>query len=203
MNRENIDKALEGKLFRKSISAGILISLGGTAYLTLLSENRIFASLMFSLALLAICATGQNLFTGKVCKVKFSPLSIISVFVVLIGNNLGCILMGKVVSSINPELIETAREICAKKLYEASTDLFWKAVLCNILVFFAVEAYKKGCWIVTVLAAMAFVLCGFEHSIANMFYFSVGRCNGSDVTGYILQNVFFNAIGGIAINWLS
>ena len=203
MDRKWIDTVISNKLFRKSISAGILISLGGTAYLTLLSENRVLASLMFSLALLAICATEANLFTGKVSKVTLSASSIISVIVILIGNYLGCSIMGNVISRIKPELIEIAREICIKKLYEKNSELLWLAILCNVLVFFAVEAYKKGCWVVTILAVMAFVLCGFEHSIANMFYFSVGRCNGSDVTGYILQNVIFNAIGGIAINWLS
>lgn len=197
----SIDIELKDKLFRKSIAAGIMISLGGTAYLTLL-DNKIIASLMFSLALLAICACGLNLFTGKVYRTRLSIGGVASILTILVGNAIGTMIMGTIISRIKPDLIEVARQICIKKMYD-DQNLIWAAVLCNVLVFFAVESFKKGHWEITVLAVMAFVLCGFEHSIANMFYFSLARMNSTEATWYIVRNVIFNAIGGIGIAWLA
>jgi formate/nitrite transporter FocA (FNT family) len=47
-------------------------------------------------------------------------------------------------------------------------------------------------------ATFIFVLCGFEHCVANAFYFSLaGMVNGSAVV-YLVKNAVFNAVGGIA-----
>ena len=45
--------------------AGLVITLGATAYLLL--DNIMAGALMFTVGLFAICSFGWNLFTGKVC----------------------------------------------------------------------------------------------------------------------------------------
>ena len=52
------------ELIKKSFSAGLLISLGGTVYLTI--ENKIVGAFLFSIALFSICYFKCYLFTGKV-----------------------------------------------------------------------------------------------------------------------------------------
>ena len=48
----------------KGIYAGILIGIGGTAYLAI--ENKIAGAFIFSLGLLTICIYSFNLYTGKI-----------------------------------------------------------------------------------------------------------------------------------------
>ena len=52
------------KTFAASISAGILIAIGGSVFLA--CDNRYIGSLLFSVALLCICYLGYYLFTGKI-----------------------------------------------------------------------------------------------------------------------------------------
>ena len=48
--------------------------------------------------------------------------------------------------------------------------IFCKAIICGILIYIAVEAWKtKREWI-TMLAVASFILCGAEHSIADICY---------------------------------
>jgi formate/nitrite transporter FocA (FNT family) len=53
---------------------------------------------------------------------------------------------------------------------------------------------------IATLLVMLFVLCGFEHSIANMFYFALGFTDAATygkALGYILIAIAGNAIGGM------
>ena len=53
------------RTFVYGIMAGICVSIGGTAYLSI--DNEIVAALFFTTGLFAISNYGFNLFTGKVC----------------------------------------------------------------------------------------------------------------------------------------
>ncbi len=45
---------------------------------------------------------------------------------------------------------------------------------------------------------MLFVLCGFEHSIANMFFIPMGILLGANITiGQLISNLLFVTIGNI------
>ena len=48
----------------KGIYAGMMIGIGGIAFLSL--ENKIAGSFFFSLGLLCVCMYGMNLYTGKI-----------------------------------------------------------------------------------------------------------------------------------------
>ena len=52
------------------ICAGILIGIGGAVFLA--SENRVIGAILFSVALICICAKGYSLYTGKVGYLAFS-----------------------------------------------------------------------------------------------------------------------------------
>ncbi|WP_261914186.1 formate/nitrite transporter family protein [Paraclostridium bifermentans] len=89
------------------------------------------------------------------------------------------------------------------------TSAFLKGVMCNIIVVLAVWFATAGKDIVSKIFAcwfpiMLFVLCGFEHSIANMFFIPMGMALGADVS--ILQLIFNliavtlgNIVGGAII----
>ena len=178
--------------FVKSIVGGFLIGLGGTCFLSI--DNKIIGSLLFSLGLLAICATDQYLFTGKAAY----STNIKYLAAILLGNYIGATGLGLLIRLICPAVMDKASEMCVRKLAEGPR-LIGLAILCNMLIYFAVEGYKFD-HALLVLCVMAFILCGFEHSIANMFYFSVGGVAFTPVgVTYLLANVFGNLCGGLLV----
>jgi formate/nitrite transporter FocA (FNT family) len=184
-----------------SFLAGVSISIGGFAYLS--SGNKLIGALLFSICLFLICTMGYNLFTGKICYLfQSEEYNLPFMFVVLMMNFLGTFLIGMLTRFIKPELIETANNICATKLNEG-----WKVILlgilCNVLIFYAVyeyanNKYEIGKYIAIIMCVVVFILCGFEHCIANMYYFSVADYTDKTI-GYILLNILGNALGGIGI----
>ena len=57
-------------------------------------------------------------------------------------------------------------------------SLFVLGILCNICIFIAVNGYAKnphevGKYLALFLGVSVFILCGTEHSVADMYYWSV------------------------------
>jgi formate/nitrite transporter FocA (FNT family) len=86
-------------------------------------------------------------------------------------------------------------------------EILVRAFFCNIMVCLAVNcgrwATSVADWFFACLMPVAcFVTCGFEHSIADMFYMLLGLFNGGvDAVGviYVLAvSVAGNVIGGTA-----
>jgi len=64
--------------------------------------------------------------------------------------------------------------------------------------YLAVSIYKENKTIVGILFCVpAFILSGFEHSIANMFYFAAANMISADVVIYIIIVLAGNAVGGM------
>lgn len=173
----------------KSLAAGFLISLGGTCFLSV--HNKIIGAFLFSVGLLSICVTDQYLFTGKVSYTN----DFFFLYFVLGLNWLSAFCMGIFIRNIRPDLIERAELMCANKLSEGLL-VVPLGILCNILIYFAVEGYKNNSWVLLILCVMAFILCGFEHCIANIFYFSVTL---RIPVVYILLNILGNTLGGVIV----
>ena len=119
----------------------------------------------------------------------------------LLFNLLTATLTGVLIHFMRPDLVETAEKMTAIK----SSYGLWmipRAILCNIMIFIAVEFWKNAThWIVKffglIFATAIFILCGFEHCIANAFYFGVALSNKA-MGIPLLLNIFGNTIGGIA-----
>ncbi|MBR3963804.1 MAG: formate/nitrite transporter family protein, partial [Clostridia bacterium] len=73
------------------ISAGILISIGGSVFLA--SDNKYVGAMFFCVALICICAKSYFLFTGKVGYLfeDHSKVQIGDVLLALLGNAIGTI----------------------------------------------------------------------------------------------------------------
>lgn len=190
--------------FLKSLMAGLSISIGGYAFL--MTDNRRLGALLFSIGLFLVCSMGYNLFTGKICYLHTGYQYTVGFMVmVLCGNFISTFIMGKITRLLNPKLIEVANDICGNKLAEG-----WRVVLlgifCNLLIYYAVENYNHQTDRITanigvIFCVVIFIICGFEHCVANMYYFSVADFNPACIW-YLALNVVGNAIGGIGIGWL-
>lgn len=58
-------------------------------------------------------------------------------------------------------------------------SLFILGIFCNLLIFVAVDGFKEnpheiGKYLSLFFGVSVFIICGFEHCVADMFYFSLG-----------------------------
>jgi formate/nitrite transporter FocA (FNT family) len=70
--------------------------------------------------------------------------------------------------------------------------------------FIAVDGFKNnphelGKYIGIFMGVIVFILCGFEHCVANMYYFSVANMWSIKALGYLLVMSFGNGCGGVII----
>ena len=76
---------------------------------------------------------------------------------------------------------------------------FIAAIFCGVLMYAAVKTYAKGKTLVGIIFCIpTFILCGFEHSVADMYYFTVASFGGFDPMSilFVLVAVVGNTLGG-------
>ena len=195
------------KTFFLAICSGICIGMGGAVYLTL--ENKTVGAFMFTVGLFTILIFGFKLYTGMVGYVSDSLLEknfgyLGTVVCVWLGNFAGTALTAGAfhLTRLKPTLQAAARKSLEAKLEDSWYSLLLLGVFCGILMFIAVDTYKKkfhshpllAC-IAVVLGVVVFILAGFEHSIADMFY-AVMAGQSKEMLIPILIITLGNAIGG-------
>lgn len=185
--------------------SGLFIGVGGTVFLSV--ENRFLGAFLFSVGLFAILSMGLNLFTGKVCYVFENPPSYcLTLLVIWSGNFTGAWLSAQamLLTRSGAALCEKAAELCSVKLGDSLLSIFILAIFCNLLICLAVEGYRKiphalGKYLAIIFAIMVFILAGFEHCVANMFYFTAGRAWSAKTLLYLLVMTLGNSAGGVII----
>ena len=188
------------KLIIDGIKAGIMIAIGGSVFLS--CENRYIGAILFSVALLCICLKGYSLFTGKVGYLpeNHSKEAVKILLCGLLGNIVSTILLGYAVSFANPALGEAAKVICEAKLSQEALQTFVCAFFCGVLMYMAVSTYReKGTLAGIFFCVPVFILSGFEHSIANMFYFGASGIINMDSIIYLAVVIAGNSVGGMAM----
>ena len=180
--------------FIKSILAGVMISIGGSVFLS--CENRYVGAFFFSVGLVGVVMLGLNLYTGKIGyimdndKVFFADTALS-----VIGNLVGCFIVG-LMQAPKGNVVN----IAASKLSKTPLTVFSDAILCGILIFVCVEIFKKKDTPLGILLCIpTFILCGFEHSIADMFYIINAREFTVNSAVFLLIVVLGNAVGGLFI----
>lgn len=226
------------RLFLSGILAGFAIGVGGavTTAATFAIENvsaaKIVGGVLFPLGLIMVLMTGAELFTGN-CLMTISLLErrihlkgILRNFaVVYLGNFFGALLLAwAMIAFSGPGMadglvlktVSTAAAKCALPFQRA----LGLGILCNILVCAAVMmALCAGDTVGRVAGAFGpvccFVICGFEHCVANMYFIPAGlfamtlpRCGqlaagaGIDISAltwgnFFLHNLFPVTIGNL------
>jgi len=190
--------------FLDSILGGMCIGIGGVVFLS--CENKVTGAVFFCLGLFAICTFGFNLFTGKVGYVFDQPLAYTGfVLSVWLGNLVGTGIVGYAVRATRiAGIAEKAAAMCQTKLDDGLLSIFILSVFCNILMFIAVDGFKNnpheiGKYIGIFLGVTVFILCGFEHCVANMFYFSAANVWSGKTLLYLVVMSLGNACGGVLI----
>ena len=212
----------------KGILAGLCIGLGSTLYLVVGYENKIVASFVFTVGMILVLNFGYFLFTGKIIYL-FNHLKRTSnlhyslqLLIGLVGNLIGAGVLGLIVSAVS-EYVEykvvvdgikttitgylnmlDAKTIVENKLSNPLWVTFLLAMGCNILIYFAVEGFAKVenyfvKHLIVMLCIAGFVILGFEHLIANMFYIGVAGIFNFDVIVFMIVVLLGNTVGVLLI----
>ena len=188
-----------------AVIAGACIALGGTVFLSL--DNKVLGAFFFTIGLFTICTFGFNLFTGKVCySIGAGKNYILFLVIVWVGNLVGTLVVALLehTTRIAPAIMEKAQGMCATKLGDNAWSLFVLAFFCNICIYIAVDGFKSnphelGKYLSLVFGVTVFILCGFEHSVADMYYFSIAGMWSFKTFLYIIVITLGNAAGGLVI----
>ena len=188
-----------------AIIAGMLIGMGGTVYLS--QSNPVIGSFLFAIGLYTIVAFQLHLFTGKIGYTPFQkPVYVIELAITWFGNLLGAGLTALMVknSRIGAPLVEKVIGIADVKLADNFLSIFLLAFFCGMLMFIAVDCYRnvQGStlrFIGVFVPVMVFILSGFEHVIANMYYFSLAGAWSAHCVMSIIVMTLGNAVGGMLI----
>ena len=202
------------KQFIAAVSAGLMIAIGGCVYLA--ADSRVVGAFFFSVALLSICYKGYGLFTGRVgyFPERCSMGELKGLGMTLLGNAVATFLIGTAVFYLMPSvggsvaLSQVALSAVVGKLAMPWYSALLRAILCGVLMYLAVSIYREKNTISGIfLCVPTFILAGFEHSIADMFYIAAAGALHPD---FLLDSISFlivviggNAIGGMLLPLLA
>ncbi len=215
-----------GKLFLLGIMAGGFIALGYLAFIRVSgttpeewgSFSTLLGAMLFPIGLIAITFVGGELVTGNGMTMMFGLLekkvSILNVFknwmLVLLANIVGGILVayffGHIVGLTEGDFAAKTLQVALAKTADSPLVMIVSGIGCNIFVCMAVwlGAMSKdfvgkifGLW----FPIMIFVVCGFQHVVANAFILPAAFFAGADISLIdMFKNIFFvfigNEIGG-------
>ncbi|WP_434034908.1 formate/nitrite transporter family protein [Cupriavidus sp. a3] len=184
--------------------AGAFIGLGALMFALVSSDaslgfaaSRLLGGLAFSLGLILVTVAGAELFTGNNLLVMAWASGCVSTrdvlrnwVVVCAANFLGALGLALLVwlsghATMNGGNVgSTVVAIATAKAGLSATDAFFRGMLCNVLVCMAVWMALAGRSLADKAVAIvfpitAFVAAGFEHSVANMYYFPLAMLLGA------------------------
>ena len=208
------------------VLAGAFIGLGALMFTLVASDatlgfaaSRLVGGLAFSLGLILVIVAGAELFTGNnmmamawadgcvttrqmarnwvvVCTANLVGAAGLALLVWLSGH------LGMNGGAVG----ETAIWIAIAKAGLSPTEAFFRGVLCNVLVCMAIWMALAGRSvtdksIAIVFPITAFVAAGFEHSIANMYFFPLAMLAGAplgwtDFARNLVPVIAGNIVGG-------
>ncbi|MDA0666574.1 MAG: formate/nitrite transporter family protein [Planctomycetota bacterium] len=211
-------------LFVLAVLAGAFISLGALFFTVVMAGTdlgfgltRFIGGLSFCLGLILVVVAGAELFTGNNLLAMAWASRLISTreilrnwFWVYLGNVAGCLGTVALVMWANTDELgqgvvgPTAVAIAASKAGLPFWEAFARGILCNALVCLAVWLAMGGRSVSDKILAIlfpvtAFVVLGFEHSIANWFFLPYGYLlnpESIEVAG-ALQNLLAVTLGNL------
>ena len=216
-----------GRMFLLAFLAGMYIAIAGVAAtICNNSFSKLVGSLVFPAGLAMILVAGAELFTGDCLmiiscvekKISAGKLAV-SLLTVYLGNFAGSLFVtamavcGGTLDGCAEAVVATA----SAKVGMSFSAAFIRGVMCNIIVCVAVwmafaAKTASGKIICSYMPIMVFVMCGFEHCVANMFYIPAGILEaarngleagtlgiGSMFTGNLIPVTAGNIVGGFLV----
>ncbi len=215
-----------------SILAGLFIAMAANFYtLTLTGAGampfgikKLLGGVAFCLGLILVVIAGAELFTGNnlivmaVLNRKVALRWLLrNWLIVFTGNLIGSILYALMIwgsdqsdfadGQVGALAVQIAHAKCMLGFWPA----FWRGVLCNVLVCLAIwmcfSSQSTTDRIMAILFPItAFVACGFEHCVANMYFIPIGlflkngagvECTNLTWMNFVVRNLIPVTLGNI------
>ena len=182
------------------IMAGLLISIGGAVFLS--CADKTVGAVGFTIGLLGVCFYGANLYTGRIGYLfdKHDKDGITDLVFGLLGNLIGTTLCGLLLHGMKGEAAVT---LCEAKLAQNAAETVIRSAFCGMLVYIAVNLFRdKKTPLGILIGIPVFILSGFEHSIADAFYFAAAGIYSGKAVLFILLVILGNSIGALIFDRL-
>lgn len=215
-NNSKLIYAVSSALAGMYIGFGVLtMGLSGSIFGTLeIPIGKIFSGFIFSMALSLVMMAGGDLFTGNTLVLSTGALnkkiSTKEAFLVCTFSYFGNLIGAFILSALflgsglgHGPIGDSLVDLAVTKASYPMVEIFFKGILCNILVCLAVLCCNKmksesGKLIMVFWCILPFVALGFEHCIANMTVFTLGIILSKEVTfAMALHNLIPATIGNI------
>lgn len=199
------------KIFVNAFLAGIAIGIAGTVNLAV--GGGFPGAFLFGFGLFLILCFGFKLYTGAIGylvtqkKAEFFPY-LLTLLVIWVGNFAGTASVGYLLrqTRMAEKIVPAAQTLCQIKLADTPISILVLAVFCGFLMFVAVDCFRRDFpplfrSMMVFLCVIIFILSGFEHCIANMYYFAVsGSLSNPTLVQktllYLLLMTLGNSLGG-------
>ena len=197
---------------KNSVFAGICVAIAAYAYVcTSLVTDPIYGAIIFSTALTYICTRDYNLYTGKIGKLmpvikdisyseEYKRDFIVNLIIMVIINVITAYIIGLTFGLINPSAEEYCENIFNDKLNLGYPIIFIESVFCGIIFYFAIKCYSKIGVISLIMGVVTFIVCGFEHSIANSAYLGISTQLNIPTILVILIGILGNTVGSVIVS---
>ena len=197
------------KVLLNAVLAGVFIGIAGTVCLSV--KNPVTGALFFGFGLLSIVVFGFKLYTGAIGYLSVQGKNTFAylwdLLLIWAGNFAGCYLVAFGVQNSRQllNIIEKSAALCDVKLSDSPLSIFILAIFCGMLMFTAVECFKRENVapvvkvVILFLCVSVFILSGFEHCIANMYYFSLASVWQCKTFIWLLIMTAGNSIGGMLL----
>ena len=199
-----------GRIFLNAILAGLFIGIAGTVCMAV--PNAVMGAFLFGFGLLTIVSYGFKLYTGAVgylaIQGKNAPRYLLELLLIWLGNLAGCFSVGFLVRQTRsfPGFAERVANVCAAKAGDSFVSWLILSFFCGILMYVAVETFKRKEELsatvrvpVLFLCVAIFILSGYEHCIANMYYFSAAGMWSWKALAAIGVMTLGNSLGGMLL----
>lgn len=192
--------------FKQGAPAGMLITLGCAVYVALYDVCRPLGAFMFSLGLLTIVHHKFSLYTGLIgyfATERQKDTYALGMTVIWINNFIGACVVGLLLKYQSVfDFTTLATQLYASKLNHSFMSLLIMGIFCGVMMHIAAYTWRAyghiaptSSALIVMLCVATFILCGFEHCIADMGYFFMSSCSFKSI--YVLLPVTIgNTIGG-------
>lgn len=154
------------RLIRSSILAGITIGIAGFGYLAI---GGLAGAILFSFGLLTVVGYKLKLYTGTAGFVNKGEF--IDLLVILLGNIVGCLLVGLLTRASNLELQAAAQKILEVRLQNGALRCGLLGIGCGFIMTTAVTFSREKNYLPLLFGVPLFIICGFTHCVADAFYY--------------------------------
>lgn len=163
-------------IFKSSVLSGVFVGIAGFGYLAgrnnglgFESTREMFASVLFSFALLGVVNYKLLLYTGTAGFItRHEKMRLLQI---LLGNIVGCVLIALMARCSGMPIQESAQGLLEARLGLGILRGGILSIGCGFIMTTAVTFARKGNNLPLLIGVPLFILCGFPHCIADAFYY--------------------------------